>query len=218
MHLIAIVAVLAIKLISYLRGAKMADWNSSQYLKFKNQRTQPAVDLAMRMINRKPKKIADIGCGPGNSTSVLKSVFPESDIIGIDNSPNMIEKARNLHPDMEFGLCGALELEGTYDMLFSNACLQWIPDHETLIPALMNKLNDGGVLAVQIPMNGAEPLFQLIKETAAEPKWGLEKVKLQPNETLTPLAYFDILADCSTSFDIWETKYYHCLEDHKAFV
>lgn len=56
MHLIAIVAVLAIKLISYLRGAKMADWNSSQYLKFKNQRTQPAVDLAMRMINRKPKK------------------------------------------------------------------------------------------------------------------------------------------------------------------
>ena len=218
MHLIAIVAVLAIKLISYLRGAKMADWNSSQYLKFKNQRTQPAVDLAMRMINRKPKKIADIGCGPGNSTSVLKSVFPESYIIGIDNSPNMIEKARNLHPDMEFGLCGALELEGTYDMLFSNACLQWIPDHETLIPALMNKLNDGGVLAVQIPMNGEEPLFQLIKETAAEPKWGLEKVKLQPNETLTPLAYFDILADCSTSFEIWETKYYHCLEDHKALV
>ena len=70
MHLIAIVAVLAIKLISYLRGAKMADWNSSQYLKFKNQRTQPAVDLAMRMINRKPKKIADIGCGPGNSRSM----------------------------------------------------------------------------------------------------------------------------------------------------
>ena len=71
----------------------MADWNSTQYLKFKKQRTQPAVDLAMRVLDRNPKAIVDIGCGPGNSTSVLKQLFPNAKILGIDNSSNMIEKA-----------------------------------------------------------------------------------------------------------------------------
>ncbi len=196
----------------------MADWNSNQYLKFKTQRTQPAVDLAMRVIDRAPKTIADIGCGPGNSTAVLARIFPRGDILGIDNSPNMIEKARKEHPNLRFQLCEALALEGMFDLLFSNACLQWIPNHETLIPALMDKLNAGGVLAVQIPMNGEEPLFQLIKEVAAEPKWGLRDVPMPPNETRTPSAYFDILSGCSSAFDIWETKYYHPLADHKALV
>ncbi len=116
----------------------MSDWNSTQYLKFKNERTQPAVDLAMRIKNN-PKTIVDIGCGPGNSTSVLRDIFPYADILGIDNSPNMIEKAKAEHPDISFRLCDALSLDGKYDLLFSNACLQWIPDHETLIPSLRAK-------------------------------------------------------------------------------
>lgn len=196
----------------------MSEWNSTQYLKFKKQRTQPAVDLAMRVLDHNPKTIADIGCGPGNSTFVLKEIFPNADLLGIDNSMNMIEKAQSEHPDIKFRLCDALALENKYDLLFSNACLQWIPDHANLIPAFMDKLNDGGVLAVQIPINGEEPLFKLIKEVAAEPKWGIQEVKLQRNETLTTSEYFDILTDCSSAFDIWETKYYHHLTDHKALV
>ena len=196
----------------------MTEWNSTQYLKFKKQRTQPAVDLAMRVLDRNPKAIVDIGCGPGNSTSVLKQLFPNADILGIDNSSNMIEKARKDHPDISFRLCDALALEGQYDLLFSNACLQWIPNHDTLIPALMDKLNNGGVLAVQIPMNGEEPLSQLIKEIADEPQWGLRNVPMPPNETLTPSEYYDILSGCSSAFDSWEIKYYHPLADHKALV
>lgn len=196
----------------------MADWNPHQYLKFDAQRTQPAVDLAMRVMGGRPETIADIGCGPGNSTAVLKRVFPKADILGIDNSPHMIEKARKEHPDLPFRLCEALDLEGGYDLLFSNACLQWIPDHEVLIPALMGKLNAGGVLAVQIPMNAQEPLFQIISQVAAQPAWGLEEVRLPFNGTLTPLEYFDILAGCASAFDIWETTYYHPLPDHRALV
>lgn len=196
----------------------MSDWSAKQYLKFQEQRTQPAVDLAMRVRERNPKTIADIGCGPGNSTAVLKKFFPGARIVGIDNSPNMIEKARWEHPELEFCLCDALSLDGRYDLLFSNACLQWIPHHETLIPALMDKLAPNGVLAVQIPMNGEEPLFRLIDEVAAEPRWGLQNVKLQPNETLTPAEYFDILSECATSFTLWETKYCHPLADHRALV
>lgn len=82
----------------------------------------------------------------------------------------------------------------------------------------MDKLEDGGVLAVQMPMNGEEPLFRLIKEVAAEPRWGLQGVPLQPNETLTPAAYYDILSGCASAFDMWEVKYYHPLAGHKALV
>lgn len=197
----------------------MTDWNANQYLKFQNQRTQPAVDLAARVAARhQPRTIADIGCGPGNSTAVLKGIFPNAHILGIDHSPNMIEKAQKEHPELEFRLCDALALKGKYDLLFSNACLQWIPDHHTLIPALMDKLTPGGVLAVQVPMNGEEPLYQIIKAVAAESKWGLGDVSLPVNETLTPLAYYDILSGCSSAFDIWEIKYYHPLPDHKALV
>ncbi len=195
----------------------MSDWNSTQYLKFKNERTRPAKDLAMRIQNA-PKTIVDIGCGPGNSTKVLREQFPDADILGIDNSPNMIEKAKAENPSLRFRLCDALSLDGKYDLLFSNACLQWIPDHNTLIPSLMGKLNDRGILAVQVPMNGDEPLFRLIREVANEPKWGFTDVKLQPNETLTPHEYYDILSACSSSFDIWEIKYYHTMPDHQALV
>ena len=196
----------------------MSDWNANQYLKFKNQRTQPAVDLAMRVVNRNPGTVVDIGCGPGNSTAVLLRTFPEADILGIDNSQDMIAKAQKQHPELQFRLCDAAALEGKYDLLFSNACLQWIPHHETLIPVLMDKLNDGGTLAVRVPMNGEEPLYRIIREVAAEPRWGLEKAVLPPNETLTPAAYFDILSSCAASFDLWETKYYHHLPDHEALV
>ncbi len=196
----------------------MADWNPSQYLKFKEQRTQPARDLAARVLAYHPQKIADIGCGPGNSTAVLRQFFPEAHLTGVDNSPAMVEKAAASYPAISFRLCDALSLESGWDMLFSNACLQWIPDHPTLLPALMDKLNPGGVLAVQVPMNGEEPFFRLIREVAAEARWGLRDVKLQPNETLPPAEYFDILSGCASSFDMWEVKYYHAMPDHGALV
>ena len=196
----------------------MADWNPQQYLKFQKQRTQPSRDLAARVADRNPRTVADIGCGPGNSTAVLREVFPQAEIVGLDNSPDMIEKARREHPDLVFRQGDARQLEGTWDLLFSNACLQWIPNHDTLIPSLMDKLNNGGVLAVQIPMNGEEPLSQLIKEIADEPQWGLRNIPMPPNETLTPSEYYDILSGCSSAFDSWEIKYYHPLADHKALV
>lgn len=196
----------------------MGDWSSLQYLKFQNERTQPAIDLAARVIKYAPKTVADIGCGPGNSTAVLKGMLPDSHIIGIDNSLNMIERAKNDHPELEFALCDALSLEGKYDMLFSNACLQWIPNHCSLIPDLMKKLSSGGVLAVQIPMNGDEPLYKAIDELAASDKWHLNRSLLRHNMVLDSMEYFNILSKCSSSFDIWETVYYHRMPNHHALV
>lgn len=195
----------------------MSDWNPTQYMMFASERTQPSIDLAVRLkgCGACPKTIADIGCGAGNSTVVLKSAFADADIVGIDSSENMIERARAEHPKLRFELCDALSLEERYDLLFSNACLQWIDNHEQVIPALMQKLNDGGMLAVQMPFNGEEPLFKLISKVSAE--WGLNSSK-EANGTLEPSKYYDILCGCASEFDIWETKYYHRLANHRALV
>ena len=72
----------------------MNDWNPQQYAKFMKERTLPAIDLVSRLTVKNPKKILDLGCGPGNSTQVLKDKYPFAHIIGADKSPSMIEQAR----------------------------------------------------------------------------------------------------------------------------
>ncbi len=199
----------------------MKEWSSEQYLKFKQQRTQPAVDLVKRIADKNPRTVLDIGCGPGNSTSVLKKTFPEARIVGIDSSPEMIEKARASCADIEFRLCDItadLENLESYDVIFSNACLQWVPGHRTLIPALLGKLNTGGVLAVQIPMNYKEPLFVVENDVLSEARWGFAGKEIRTINTLPPEEYFNILASCASDFDIWETVYYHRMPSVEAMV
>ena len=199
----------------------MTQWSSDQYLKFKQQRTQPAVDLAKRIASKNPYTVLDIGCGPGNSTAVLQKTFPTARIVGIDSSLEMIEKAKTSYADIEFRLCditvGMENLEN-YDVIFSNACLQWVPDHKALIPGLFAKLNDGGALAVQIPMNDKELLFVVENEVLSEPHWGFTDQKIRSIATLSPEEYFDILASCTNNFEIWETVYYHRMPSVEAMV
>jgi len=131
-------------------------WDSAAYLRFKAERTQPSIDLVKRIDLEQPRKLLDVGCGPGNSTQVLADAFPNAlRIIGIDSSPEMIEAAKDDHPDMEFRICDALNLpslgEAWFDVVFSNACIQWVPDHPRLIRDMLALLRPGGMLAVQFP-------------------------------------------------------------------
>lgn len=196
----------------------MSEWNSDLYLKFKQQRTQPALDLAKRIEKYNPLSVADFGCGPGNSTAVLKSVFPNARLIGVDNSANMIEKARRTYPDIEFVLGDIQNLNEKYDLIFSNACLQWVPNHNTLLPYLIKRLNDDGVLAVQIPINFNEPLFRIIKDTAEQSKFDFRQAYFEKNDALSPNEYYEILSRCASNFDIWETVYYHEMSSHEALI
>ncbi len=196
----------------------MPDWNPELYLQFQRQRTQPAIDLANRARACSPKTIADLGCGPGNSTAVLYSLFPDSEIIGLDNSQSMVEKARSLHPELSFRQEDAGSLSGQYDLLFSNACLQWVPGHKTLLPHLMDRLNPGGMLAVQVPRNGEEPLMRAITRLGEDPKWHFQKKELEPNMVLNPEDYYRILSSCAGEFQIWETVYYHMMPSHQALL
>lgn len=199
----------------------MSEWNAEQYLKFQKQRTQPAVDLVKRISVSSPQSVLDVGCGPGNSTRVLKEAFPDAHILGIDNSENMIRKAQTACPDLAFRLVSAAEIcreNEKYDVIFSNACLQWVPEHEKIIPMLCEKLNKQGVLAVQMPMNAQEPLFKIMDETVKENKWNFASLKQEPNTTLPCENYFDILSSITDTFDIWETIYYHQMPSIDAMI
>lgn len=197
----------------------MGDWDSRQYTKFERERTQPSVDLINR-IGITPHSVLDIGCGPGNSTNQLAERFPGAELLGIDSSDNMLERARKTYPDMKFRKCcvpdGLSELPG-FDLIFSNACLHWVPDHESLFPKLMDKLNPGGVLAVQMPLTRQAVFYKLLNEFVSAGKW--EKLNVIHNfHNLTPDATYDILSRVSGEVAMWETTYYHVVPSHAAVI
>lgn len=200
----------------------MSDWNASQYLKFEKQRTAPAIDLIKKACVVNPKKIIDIGCGPGNSTAVLKEMFPDADILGVDYSDNMLEKAKSKYPDLSFMKCDAgndlRNFNERFDLVFSNACIQWIPNHKELIRDMLHILSENGTLAVQAPINGKAPLFRIIKEVASEQKWQFPPDIDQANGMLPNEDYFNILNEYASYSDIWETVYYHSMPSHKALI
>lgn len=199
----------------------MADWNSAQYLKFKAQRTQPAVDLAAR-IDINPSEFIDIGCGPGNSTRVVKNRFPSARAVGADYSENMLEAARKDNPDCEFIRLDAggdlSEFSGKFDLVFSNACIQWIPNHRELLPKMFSMLKNGGELAVQIPVNYDEPIHKIIGSVSASEKWREKLTNPSIFHTLFESEYFDILSDLTSDFEMWKTVYCHRMPSHDSII
>jgi trans-aconitate 2-methyltransferase len=198
-------------------------WNSAQYLKFKNERTQPAIDLVNRIrINHHPQKIIDIGCGPGNSTKVLSQRFPNTYILGVDSSPDMIETAKRDYPCFDFKICDISKdssmLDTDFDIVFSNACIQWIPNHEQLLYNLVGLLKPSGILAVQIPMNYQQPIHKIIHEVLKNIEYRSEFPNPEVFYNLTQSQYFDLLSDISLNFSIWETVYFHNLKSHKDII
>jgi len=194
------------------------DWNSEEYLKFKTERTQPAVDLVNRINMVNPKKILDIGCGPGNSNEVLYNKYPNAYILGVDKSEEMINAAKMKYPNLDFDICDVSrdlpQLDSDFDIVFSNACIQWVPDHEHLLKNMLGLLNKNGILAVQIPMNFNEPIHNIISETVHSKKW--KKYFTEPRifYTLSQSEYYDLLSEISGVFYIWETVYYHVMKSH----
>jgi len=199
----------------------MPGWNPVQYEKFLKDRTQPAVDLANRLEGSSPDSILDLGCGPGNSTKVLKDRFPAARIVGADNSAAMLEKARELYPDTEFinlDANGDLhEVNEKFDIVFSNACIQWLPNHKELLPKLMTLLNPGSILAVQIPMQREHPVHRIMNELVQTAKWH-DKLAPRPYNILTTEEYFDVLSDISGNFEIWETTYCHRMPGYESII
>ena len=205
----------------------MADWNPALYTRYEDERTRPARDLLARVGLQSAGLAVDLGCGPGNSTELLAERFPSAAVIGTDNSPSMIESARERlsqaqFPTVRFELSdiASWQAETAPDLIYANASLQWVPAHESLLPRLLQSLAPGGVLAIQMPDNRDEPTHRLMREVAAEPMWAQaigDYSKLR-TELLGLQGYYDLLAPLAGSLDIWRTAYQHPMDSAKAIV
>ena len=200
----------------------MFEWSAEQYSKFKYERTLPAVDLANSIDCKNVKSVLDIGCGIGNSTAVLAQKFPNAKIIGVDNSDDMLASARRNNPDIEFLKLDVEKdidnLENQYDVVFSNACIQWIPNHRKLLRSLFGLSGSGGVLAIQIPQQSKHPVHGIIRFLCEQDKWRNKIVNKREYNNLTENEYFDVLAELSDNFRIWETTYFFSMPSYQSIV
>ena len=200
----------------------MPTWDPTLYLQFAGERTQPSVDLIARINGaREPARIIDLGCGPGNSTAMLRQRWPQADIIGLDSSAEMIAAASQAYPSEKWLLADAASwtAETPFDLVFANASLQWVPRHQGLFPHLMAQLAPGGILAVQMPSHFESPLHQVMLEIADDDLWRERMVG--PRNALTNESasfYYDVLQPLAASLDIWQTEYFHRVDGAQAVV
>lgn len=214
-------------------------WNPTKYLKYHSQRTRPVHDLLSRIPqlpstqSNTPPTVIDLGCGPGNSTAVLRSYFPTAHLTALDSSPDMLSHARaaNIPPPVHFALADLR----TYtpdtpapDLFVANAVLHWVERKRRLplVRALLETQPPGGVFAYQLPDNLAEPSHVLMREVAREEGAPWEGV-LRAAGALDggreaiedPREVCDFLEPvCGTEVDVWRTTYYHALRDHGEIV
>ena len=149
----------------------MSAWNPEQYERFKTERAQPFHDL-VALIERRPRmRVVDLGCGTGELTRQLHDHLSAEETVGIDNSETMLLKSNAFESEMlrfEKGDIEAYVTDRPYHLIFSNAALHWIPDHERLFTRLASFLSPHGQIAIQMPANDDHPSHALAAVVAKE--------------------------------------------------
>ncbi len=196
-------------------------WDPNQYHKFQAERSAPFFDLLLLVEVRPKLKVVDLGCGTGELTRQLADSLPDSIVTGLDSSVQMLEKAASfLSPNLRFEQGDQSQLTGEWNLIFSNAALQWSENHAELIPYLYRRLKAGGQIAVQVPSNHNHISHQIYRETASEEPF---KSILKGFQRYAPILSIDDYArlffDCGAeSILVFEKVYAHVLEDSDAVV
>ena len=195
-------------------------WSATQYTKFENERTRPVRDLLAAVPGQEVKVAVDLGCGPGNSTEVLAARFPGAAISGMDSSADMVAAARKRLPLFKFEVAGIEDWSdpGPYDVILANAVMQWVPDHAAIFPRLVQKLQAGGSLAVQMPNNLDEPAHILMRETALSGPWAHKLAGIERTAREDARWYYELLKPLCSQVDVWRTVYHHVLAGGAAGV
>jgi trans-aconitate 2-methyltransferase len=205
-------------------------WSAQQYTRFETERTRPVRDLLAAIPHIAAHSAIDLGCGPGNSTELLAARFPGARVTGLDSSPDMLAAARRRLPKLRFDLGhieewiaappAAARVAAAPDVILANAVLQWVPDHSTVLPALLARLAAGGCLAVQMPDNLDEPAHRLMREIALEGPWAAKLAGAAAARPAigTARSYVELLRGAQCQVDVWRTTYYHVLPGGAAAV
>lgn len=189
-------------------------WNPQQYLKFGGERLRPAHDLLARVALETPRHIVDLGCGTGTVTALLRARWPGAQIVGVDNSQAMLERARAALPDVAWELDDLAQWKAAapVDLLVSNAALHWLEDHATLFPRLLSNLHPGGVLAVQMPAQHEAPSHRIGYDLAESARWRDRLQRLvRRRPILEAHEYYSLLRRQVSSLDLWVTEYFQTL-------
>lgn len=198
------------------------DWDAQRYLRFDDERTRAARDLLAAVPRTEARQVVDLGCGPGNSTELLIQRFPGAAVLGLDSSPDMLEKARARVASATFEAADVASWRPSEptDVVFANALFQWIPDHLEVMSAMLAALSPGGVLAVQMPDNLEQPSHRAMREVAALPAFAAALTSAAAaRATVPPLEqYYDRLRAVAARVDVWRTVYHHVLDGPAAIV
>ncbi|NWG05433.1 MAG: methyltransferase domain-containing protein [Chloroflexi bacterium] len=196
-------------------------WNPELYHKFQSERSAPFFDL-LAMVDVRPNlRVVDLGCGTGELTRKLADAFPNSHVTGLDSSPQMLERAASFSsPNLVFVQGDQAALTGEWDLIFSNAALQWSENHAELIPYLYGRLAPGGQIAVQVPSNHNHISHQIYRETASEEMFRFILNGFQRYAPVLPIDdYARIFFNCGAEdITVFEKIYAHVLEDSDAVV
>jgi trans-aconitate 2-methyltransferase len=199
----------------------MTSWNPKLYLKFGGERTRAAADLLARVAVPVPARVIDLGCGPGNSTALLRARWPAAEVVGLDNDPAMLAAARASDPGVRWieGDAAAWTADAAYDVVSSNAALQWLPDQAAVLARWFAAVAPGGALAVQLPVaHPRAPLHRLVRDVAALPEWAGFTAGCDAAACYEVGFYYDVLCESAGRIDVWETEYAHVLAGPDAIL
>ena len=191
-----------------------SDWDPALYLRHADERSRPMADLVARVPTR-ARSVLDLGCGPGHLTALLRSRWPAAEVVGVDASPAMVERARAQAADpgvrYVLGDVRTYEPERTVDVVVSNATLQWVPGHLDLLPRLAGLVAPGGTLAFSVPGNHDAPSHRLLREVAGRAPYAAHASGVERPRAHDPEVYLDALGAPGWDVDAWETTYLHVL-------
>ncbi len=176
-------------------------WNPEQYGRFRDERSRPFFDLLGLVQQRPGMRVADLGCGPGELTRDLHETLKAQETVGVDNSEQMLAKSHAYTGDgVSFELADIREYaerpanKEAFDLVLSNAALQWVQDQPGVIAQLTRMLAPQGQLAIQVPANQDHPSHATIREVVSEPPFrdALDSY-VRHFSNLTPDAYANLL-------------------------
>lgn len=190
-------------------------WDADRYLRFERERARPFHDLLREVEHPRPKRVVDLGCGPGGLTASLAVRWNHAFVVGVDSSVAMLARARRraVAGRLSFVLADLARWRpgGSVDVVVSNSCFHWIPDHHRLLAELVGWLSSNGVLAFQVPDNFDAPSHRIARDTLHEEPWATLLPSRRPAAVESPEWYVRELSGHGLEVDAWTTTYLHVL-------